>query len=200
MADTIRIPQQGKLILPNLCYYCSVLANECPDDKYLNRHVVSELAAACAYHPDVWHALGIELLGQGEIAGLDVIKANNSHDVKNCCSAMLTLWRQRQIDASWGQLIGALKQLKLNRVAMEIEKRLKSTEQEDDKVTGATPQGMKIIPTQLKQTKRCSLESSKGMLSHLDFERCYLYLTHLFITVNCETVAMQLHYFGCVIT
>ena len=109
---------------------------------------------------------------------------------------MLTLWRQRQIDASWSQLIGALKQLKLNRVAMEIEKHLKSsTEQEDNKVTGAT-QGMKIIPTQLhdKQTKRCSLESSKGMLSHLDFERCCLYLTHLFITVNCETVAMQLHY------
>ena len=143
----------------------------------MNRHVVSELAAAGAYHPDVWHALGIELLGQGEIAGLDVIKANNSHDVTKCCSAMLTLWRQRQIDASWSQLIGALKQLKLNRVAMEIEKRLKSsTEQEDDmvKLTGAM-QGMKIIPTQLhdQQTKRCSLESSKGM-SHLDFEKMLL--------------------------
>ena len=163
-----------------LSLFCtrSVLANECPDDKYLNRHVVSELAAACAYHPDVWHALGIELLGQDGIAGLDVIKANNSHDVTKCCSAMLTLWRQRQIDASWSQLIGALKQLKLNRVATEIEKRLKSsTEQEDDKVTGATTQGMKITPTHVHdqhETKRCSLESSKGMLSHLDFENMLL--------------------------
>ena len=152
----------------------------------MNRHVVSELAAACAYHPDVWHALGIELLGQGEIAGLDVIKANNS-DLTKCCSAMLTLWRQRQIDASWSQLIEALKQLKLNRVAMEIEKRLKSsTEQEDDKVTGAM-QGMKIIPTQLhdQETERCSLESSKGMLSHLDFEKMLLVPDQLIFTVNC---------------
>ena len=172
----------------SLFYTRSVLANECPEDKYLNRHVVSQLAAACAYHPDVWHALGIELLGQDGIAGLNEIKANNSHDVKKCCSAMLTLWRQRQIDASWSQLIGALKQLKLNRFATEIEKGLKSsTEQEDDKVTGAT-QGMKIIPTQLhdQQTKRCSLESSKGMLSHLDFEKMLLVPDQL---IFYETVA-----------
>ena len=152
-----------------------VLANEYPKEEYLYKHVVNELAAACAYHPDIWYALGVELLGQDGITRLNVIKANNS-EVTKCCSAMLMSWLQRQIHASWSQLIGALKQVKLNRVATEIEKGLKSsTEQEDDKVTDAT-QGMKIIPTQLhdQQTKRCSLESSEGMLSHLDFEKMLL--------------------------
>ena len=126
-----------------------------------------------------------------------MIKANNSHDVTKCCSAMLTLWRQRQTDASWSQLIGALKQQKLNRVAMEIEKRLKSsTEQEDDKVTCAT-QGMRIIPTQLhadQQTKRCSLESSKGMLSHLDFEKMLLVPDQLIFYRKLQNCC-QLHCF-----
>ena len=146
MADNIRIiPQQ---------------ANECPEDKYLNRHVVSEVAA-------VWRDLGIELLGQGGIAELDVIKANNVDDVTKCCSAMLTLWRKQQTDASWSQLIEALKQLKLNRIATEIEKRLKS--RTEDKVTGVTP-AMKTTPTQQQDepTKyNLQEDSSKGMFSHL---------------------------------
>ena len=91
----------------------------------MNRHVIDEIAAACAHHPDIWRTLGIELLGQGGITELDVIKANNVDNVTKCCSAMLTLWRQRQTDASWNQLIEALNQLKLNRVATEIEKLLK---------------------------------------------------------------------------
>ena len=150
MADIVRIPQQGKLILPILCYLlllCTLPANECPEDKYLNRHVVGEIAAACAHHPDIWRDLGIELLGQGGIAELDVIKVNNVDNVMKCCSAMLTLWRQRQADASWSQLIEALKQLKLNRVAREIEKRLKSPTELEDKMVGAM-QVMKITPTQ----------------------------------------------------
>ena len=113
----------------------SIPGNECPEEKYLNRHVVKEIAAACAYQRDVWRDLGIELLGQGGIAELDVIKANNTDDVTKCCSKMLSLWLQRQIGASWNQLIEALVQVKLNRVAEEIRKGLKSP---TDKQQGQT--------------------------------------------------------------
>ena len=96
-------------------------AKEYPEDIYLNKHVVPEVAAACAHQPDAWRALGMELLGQDGIVELDVIKADNIDNVRKCCSAMLTLWLQRQTDASWNQLIKALKELKLNRVAAKIE-------------------------------------------------------------------------------
>ena len=142
-------------------------ANECPEDIYLNRHVVSEVAAACAYHPDIWWDLGIELLGQDGRAELDIIKANHSDDVKKCCSAMLALWRQRQTNASWRHLIEALNQLKLNRIATEIEKLLKSSTEQEHEIAG-TMQDLNITPIQqrdLQTTKQASLqeESSIGM-------------------------------------
>ena len=100
---------------------------------------------------------------------MDIIKANHSDDVKKCCSAMLTLWRQRQMNASWRQLIEALKQLKLNRVATEIEKLLKSSTGQEHKIAG-TMQDLNITPTQqqeLQTTKQASLQeesTSIGML------------------------------------
>jgi len=90
--------------------------------------------AACAHHPDVWHDLGIELLGQDEISQLDVIKVNNGNYVKKCCSEMLALWRQRQPSASWNQLIEALKQVKLNRIAIELEKLLVPSGEQQNKI------------------------------------------------------------------
>ena len=112
----------------------------------MNRHVKEEVAAACAYQSDVWRDLGIELLGQGGIAELDVIKANNT-DVMKCCSKMLSLWLQQQTEASWNQLIEALEQVKLNRLAKEIKKALKSPTEDDDKI-GDTMEAMKATPTQ----------------------------------------------------
>ena len=173
MADVNRvppcIPQKGN------CFYIYVLllyllypaASDCPEDKYLNRYIVNEVAAACAYHPNVWRDLGIELLGQDGRAGLDVIKANHSDDVTKCCSAMLTLWRQRQTNASWSQLIEAMKQLKLIRVATEVEKLLKSSTEQEHKIAD-TMQDLKINATQqqdLQTAKQASLqeESSIGM-------------------------------------
>ena len=113
--------------------------------------------AACAHNPDVWRDLGIELLGQDGIAELDMIKANNSDSVTKCCSEMLTLWRQRQTTASWNQLIEALVQVKLNRVAEEIRKSLKSPK---DKMAD-TMQAINITPTQQQdhaETKQGDLQ------------------------------------------
>ena len=116
--------------------------------------------AACAHNPDIWRDLGIELLGQNGIAGLDVIKANNTDSVTKCCSEMLTLWRQRQTEASWNQLIDALVQVKLNRVAEEIRKGLKAPTEHEDKMAD-TMQAMTITPTQQQdkaETKQGDLQ------------------------------------------
>ena len=165
MADTVFISQKGEHnTFCVMLLYCIAPANECPEDKYLNRHVIPKVAAACAYQPDVWHTLGIELLGQDGIAQLDVIKANNC-DVTKCCSVMLTLWRQRQTKASWNQLIEALKELKLNRLAAEIENYLMPPTEEEVKVVNLM-QAMEITPTQ-QQAQQVQEESSKGIHDHI---------------------------------
>ena len=78
-----------------------------------------------------------------------------------CCSAMLTLWRQRQTDASWNQLIAALKQLKLNRLAIEVEKLLKSPTGQGDKL--ADP--MQAVSTHRQRKDSLQEKASRGMLT-----------------------------------
>ena len=132
----------------------------------MNRHIVTEVVAACAHHPNIWRDLGIELLGEDGIAELDMIKANNGDSVTTCCSEMITLWRQRQTGASWNQLIEALVQVKLNRVAEKIRKGLKSHTEYDNEIAD-TKQAMEITPTQQQdqETKQGDLQrkSSEGM-------------------------------------
>ena len=101
-----------------------LLANECPEDKYLNKFVVEKVCGACANIPEIWRQLGIALMEQESVTTLDVIKVNNSGNVTLCCSTMFNLWRQRQPKANWNQLIRALKEVKLNTLADEIEKLL----------------------------------------------------------------------------
>ena len=133
-------------------------ADECPNDRYLNKYVVPEVAVE-------WRALGTELLRQDEISQLDVIKADNPNDVKECCSAMLRLWRERHIDASWIQLIKALKGLKLNQIAVKIEKYLKPSTELEEKMANLM-HAMEIAPTQqqTQQGKQDQEESSKDTI------------------------------------
>jgi len=65
--------------------------------------------------------LGIELMGQDAVSGLDVIRVDHHNDVRACCSRMFTLWCQRTPKANWKQLIEALKEVNLNRLASELE-------------------------------------------------------------------------------
>ena len=60
---------------------------------------------------------------------------------------MLSLWLQRQTEASWNQLIEALVQVKLHRIAKEIRKGLKAPTEHEDKMVDPM-QAMKITPTQ----------------------------------------------------
>ena len=98
----------------------SYIADECPEDKYLNKFVREKVCAACVNNPEIWRDLGIELMGQEGATKLDVIKVNNNRNVTQCCSAMLSLWCERQPKANWNQLIMALKEIKLYALADEI--------------------------------------------------------------------------------
>ena len=69
-------------------------------------------------------------MGQENVNALDEIKANNNANVTLCCSDMFNLWRQRQLKANWSQLIRALKEVKLNALADEIEKSLLPSEEQ----------------------------------------------------------------------
>ena len=100
------------------------LADDCLEDKYLNKFVRGKVCAACVNSPEIWRDLGIELMGQGAADKLDEIKVNNNENVTKCCSAMFNLWRQRQPKANWNQLIGALKEIELYALADEIKKLL----------------------------------------------------------------------------
>ena len=73
-----------------------------------------------------WHDVGIELLKQEDEKTLGIIKTNNAGNVSECCAEMLQLWLRRQPNATWNQLICALRSpgIQLNDVVMKIEGQL----------------------------------------------------------------------------
>ena len=64
-----------------------------------------------------WHDLGIELLDPKDIHTLDEIQKNYPRDASTCCTKMFQLWLNRQPEASWEQLIQALRGIDLDEVA-----------------------------------------------------------------------------------
>ena len=83
-------------------------------------------------------------MGQDSLADLNTISANNRGDVIVCCSSMFSLWLQRQPEANWKQLIGALNKIKLNVLASKIKKSLISSEQQQSSQQGLT-EGMYLL-------------------------------------------------------
>ena len=74
--------------------------------------------------------MGIELLDAEDLPhALDEIQKNYPRDVGMCCTKMLQLWLERQPDASWEQLLQALKEIKMNDLASTIEQELLSVNQ-----------------------------------------------------------------------
>jgi len=55
-----------------------------------------------------WYELGIKLLNEKEESHLDIIKVDNA-DKKMCCKEMFWHWLSTDTNASWQQLIKALK-------------------------------------------------------------------------------------------
>ena len=76
-------------------------------------------------NPEVWRDVGTELLGEllGEQveSELNAIAADSHGSVIKCCSSMFSLWLERQPEASWRQLINALRTVKLVALAANVE-------------------------------------------------------------------------------
>ena len=71
----------------------------------------------------------MELLDQKDEKAVNIIKKNNAGNISECCTEMLELWLNRQCNATWNQLIEALKApgIELNDAASKIEGMLSSS-------------------------------------------------------------------------
>ena len=79
----------------------------------MNKHVRKEVSSK-------WHDLGLELLEKEDEEKLNEIKTNNPSDVSECCKEMFQLWLRKCTNATWNQLIQALKEVELNNLATTI--------------------------------------------------------------------------------
>ena len=79
----------------------------------LNRYVRPSIATK-------WYNVGLQLLD--DKSTLDtIVEWNSPVDVEKCAAAMFRLWLERTPDASWNQLIEALRVINLYSLASKIE-------------------------------------------------------------------------------
>ena len=78
---------------------------------------------------DRWYDIGLELLEQKDEKAVKIIKKENPGDISECCTEILELWLNRSPNATWNQLIEALKApgIELNDAASKIEGMLLSS-------------------------------------------------------------------------
>ena len=68
-----------------------------------------------------WYELGLELLDNS--SHLQVIKADNQNSVQSCCQGMFQRWLDVKHDASWSELVTALRSIEMTTAADTISKR-----------------------------------------------------------------------------
>lgn len=90
-----------------------------PSLKYLYRYAKTDVA-------NQWYAIGVELLGLQNESLLNTIKAEYRGDASKCTVEMFLLWLEKKHDASWNQLIQALRKpnIKLENLASKVENML----------------------------------------------------------------------------
>ena len=73
---------------------------------------------------DKWRDIGVQLLHPTLISNrvLEVIAADHPHSVEGCCKSMFEKWLDTQKDASWNQLVEAIKTIKLHAFASTLQK------------------------------------------------------------------------------
>ena len=88
-----------------------------PTRKKLLDHVIPHVTPR-------WYILGLKLLKEDQEDHLDVIKSDHAGDTQMCCMEMFRYWLGTNTDASWQQLIEALRSPAVNLpvVAADIEK------------------------------------------------------------------------------
>ena len=81
----------------------------------LNKHVISLVATK-------WYDLGLELLDPRHEREMEIIdKDSKVEGTRTCCRKMFGKWLETRDDASWDQLIEAVRTIQLNEVASHIE-------------------------------------------------------------------------------
>ena len=105
-----------------------------PEMKYINRYVKERV---CATGSEAWLLLGTELLNEKDTEALYMIKS----DATECsvrCLEMFKLWLERQTRASWRCLLLAMRQIRMDNLAFDIEKLLltESTYEESPTYSG----------------------------------------------------------------
>ena len=106
--------------------------------KYLTRHVRGQL---CAAGEQAWRDLGRELIPDGEEA-MGTIAVNAHGNVITCCESVFKLWLERQPEASWGQLIQGLKDVQLDNLATQVERKLEPSIHTTTTIVSQLPKGM----------------------------------------------------------
>ena len=96
-----------------------VIGNDCPAVKDLHNHIVPTVAPK-------WKDLGTQLLDDKQQTHLNTISTNHPQNAEECCKSMFSKWLEIKTDASWNQLIRALKSpgVELIRFAENIEQKL----------------------------------------------------------------------------
>ena len=90
-----------------------------PTTKDLLEHVLRSVSTK-------WFDLGLELLDPKDEYKVDTIEKNSkSEGVETCCKKMFVEWLKYD-NASWDQLVRAIRKIGMNYAASEIEKLFKS--------------------------------------------------------------------------
>ena len=99
--------------------WCYTVGKNQPTLKLLNKLVK-------VYATAKWYDLGVELLAEKDVQALDEIQSNYPRDASTCCTKMFQLWLDKQPEASWRQLIEALREsnIELKELANTIEQKL----------------------------------------------------------------------------
>ena len=87
--------------------------------KILNKHVISKVYAK-------WYDLGLELLDDKYAGELDIMHRNDGS--KTCCQKMFSKWLKTRDNASWDQLIEAMRTIELSSGASDVEQLLVQSE------------------------------------------------------------------------
>ena len=82
--------------------YIARVGSDRPSLKNLNDHVVNNVAHK-------WRDLGEQLLQPDQETMLDIIEADQPSDVVSCCKRFFKKWRDTTTNATWDQLIQALR-------------------------------------------------------------------------------------------
>ena len=95
-----------------------IVVKSTPTKNELLDHVIPNVTSR-------WYILGAKLLKDQE-SHLDVIESNHPGDNEKCCMKMFWHWLSTNTDATWQQLIEALRSpaVKLPAVAADLEKML----------------------------------------------------------------------------